>query len=205
MRKILLITSSPRGSESLSTRFATEIAHGLLAQGSSSLTVRDLAANPPPHITEDYIKGRTTPLDSRTTGQNVAVERARELVDELCAADVIVLGSGMMNFGPSSQLKAWIDNVIWPEVTFSYETGVPQGLLTGKKVYLVTAAGGVFSQGVYAPFDFQTNYLLHMLGFIGLTDVELIRIEGTVHGPDAAKAAIANTEAVVQNLLAQMA
>ncbi|MNG57196.1 FMN-dependent NADH-azoreductase [compost metagenome] len=205
MRKILLITSSPRGTESLSTRFATEIAHGLRAQGGGSLTVRDLVVNPPPHITEDYIVGRTAPPDSRTTQQNVAVERARELVDELCAADIIVLGSGMMNFGPSSQLKAWIDNVTWPGVTFSYATGAPQGLLTGKKLYLITAAGGVFSAGDYAAFDFQTNYLLHMLGFIGLTDAELIRIEGTVLGPDGAKAAIAHTETAVQNLLAKRA
>ncbi|SFU06541.1 FMN-dependent NADH-azoreductase [Kosakonia arachidis] len=132
MRKILLITSSPRGTESLSTRFATEIAHGLRSQGGGSLTVRDLVANPPPHITEDYILGRTASPDSRTTQQNVAVERARELVDELCAADIIVLGSGMMNFGPSSQLKAWIDNVIWPGVTFSYATGAPQAYLLAR-------------------------------------------------------------------------
>ncbi|GAB7271533.1 hypothetical protein DZS_29270 [Dickeya ananatis] len=81
----------------------------------------------------------------------------------------------------------------------------PRGLLSGKKVYLVTAAGGVFSQGVYAPFDFQTNYLLHMLGFIGLTDVELIRIEGTVHGPEAAQAALASADETVRSLLATMA
>jgi FMN-dependent NADH-azoreductase len=80
--------------------------------------------------------------DTRTAEETQAVEGAMELVDELRAADVIVIGSGMMNFGPSSQLKAWIDNVTWPGVTFSYGAGVPQGLLTGKKVYLVTAAGG---------------------------------------------------------------
>jgi len=78
-------------------------------------------------------------------------------------------------------------------------------LLTGKKVYLVTAAGGVFSEGVYAPFDFQTNYLLHLLGFIGLTNVELVRIEGTVLGPDAVRAAITKAEATVQSLLTEAA
>lgn len=205
MSRILLITSSPRGAESLSTRFATEIANGIRMQSGGSLTVRDLVTNPAPHITQDYIKGRVMAPDARTAEETQAVEGAMELVDELRAADVIVIGSGMMNFGPSSQLKAWIDNVTWPGVTFSYGAGVPQGLLTGKKVYLVTAAGGVFSEGVYAPFDFQTNYLLHMLGFIGLTDVELLRIEGTVQGPDAAQAAIASTEAAVQALLAKVA
>ncbi|MCO7254448.1 NAD(P)H-dependent oxidoreductase [Dickeya oryzae] len=205
MSKILLITSSPRGAESLSTRFATEIANGIQMQLVGSLTVRDLVANPAPHITSAYIKGRMVAPDVRTAEETEAVERAMELVDELRAADVIVLGSGMMNFGPSSQLKAWIDNITWPGITFNYEAGVPRGLLTSKKVYLVTAAGGVFSQGVYAPFDFQTNYLLHMLGFIGLTDVELIRIEGTVHGPEAAQAALASADETVKSLLATMA
>ena len=205
MSKILLITSSPRGAESLSTRFATEIAHGIRMQRGGTLTVRDLVANPAPHITSAYIKGRVMAPDVRTAEETRAVECAMELVDELRAADVIVLGSGMMNFGLSSQLKAWIDNITWPGITFSYETGVPHGLLVGKKVYLVTAAGGVFSEGVYAPFDFQTNYLLHILGFIGLTDVELIRIEGTVQGPDAAQAALAKADATVKSLLSAMA
>ena len=108
----------------------------------------------------------------------------------------------MINFGLPSQLKAWFDHITWPGVTFGYsEAGRPQGLLTGKKVYLVTAAGGVFSEGQWAPFDFQTGYLRHLLGFIGLTDVEVVRVEGTVFGPDAATAAIAATEAQVRSVL----
>jgi FMN-dependent NADH-azoreductase len=202
---ILLITSSPRGTDSLSTRFAIEIAEGLKARLGGVLTVRDLAAHPVQHITPDYIHGRVTAPEGRTPEQIEAVETAQELVDELKAAEVIVLGSGMINFGPSSQLKAWFDHVTWPGVTFSYGGSGPQGLLMGKKVYLVTAAGGVFSEGAYAPFDFQTNYLLHLLGFIGLTDVELVRVEGTVLGPDAARSAIANTETAVRALLAKAA
>lgn len=154
MSHVLLITSSPRAAESISTRFATQIAEGLKARLGGTLTVRDLATE---------------------------------------------------NFGPSSQLKAWLDHITWPGVTFSYADGMPTGLLTGKKTYLVTAAGGVFSEGANAPFDFQTNYLLHLLGFIGLTDVELVRIEGTMMGPDAANAAMADTEMAVQSLLAKAA
>ncbi|MGP4770985.1 FMN-dependent NADH-azoreductase [Acinetobacter sp. PFS20] len=202
MSNILLITSSPRGADSLSTRFATEIAEGIQARSGGTLTVRDLAANPPPHITLAYIQGRVMASDDRTPEQTKAVAIAQELVDELKAADVVVLGSGMINFGPSSQLKAWFDHVTWPRVTFGYGDNGPKGLLTGKKVYLVTAAGGVFSEGVWAQFDFQTNYLLHMLGFIGVTDVEVIRVEGTVSGPDAAKTAIEITEKAVQTILA---
>lgn len=201
MSHILLITSSPRGADSLSSRFATEIAEGIQARSGGTLTVRDLAANPPPHITPAYINGRTKALDERTPEQAEAVGIAQALVDELKAADIIVLGSGMINFGPSTQLKAWFDHVTWPHVTFGYGDTGPKGLLTGKKVYLVTAAGGVFSEGVWAQFDFQTSYLLHMLGFIGLTDVEVVRVEGTVTGSDAAKMAIENTEKAVQTIL----
>ena len=205
MSHALLVTSSPRGADSLSTRFATEIAEGIQARSGGPLTVRDLATNPPPHITPAYIQGRITAPEDRTPEQVEAVNVAQTFVDELKAADVIVLGSGMMNFGPPSQLKAWFDHVIWPGVTFSYGDTGPKGLLTGKKVYLVAATGGVFSEGAWAPFDFQTNYLLHLLGFIGLTDVEVVRVEGTVFGPDAVRAAIADTETAIKALLAKAA
>jgi FMN-dependent NADH-azoreductase len=205
MNHILLITSSPRGAGSHSARFATEIAEGIKVRSSGTLTVRDLAASPVPHIMPAYIQGRGVAPEARTPEQTDAVNFAQTLVDELKAADAIVIGSGMINFGLPSPLKAWFDHVTWPGVTFSYDGSGPKGLLTGKKVYLVTATGGVFSEGAYAPFDFQTNYLVHLLGFIGLTDVELVRIEGTVFGPDAEKAAIARTEAAVQALLTKAA
>lgn len=206
MTNVLLVTSSPRGAESLSTRFATEIAEGLKVRPGDALLTRDLAANPLPHIAQAYIHGRVTPAEARTPGQAKAVALAQELVDEVKAADVIVLGSSMINFGPSSQLKAWFDHITWPGVTFGYgEAGRPQGLLTGKKVYLVTAAGGVFSEGDWAPFDFQTDYLRHLLGFIGLTDIEIVRVEGTVFGPDAVKAAVAAAEAQVRSVLEKVA
>lgn len=205
MSHTLLVTSSPRGTDSLSTRFATEIAEGLQARSGGPLTVRDLAANPPPHITPAYIQGRGTSPEERTPEQVEAVKVAQELVDELKVADVIVLGSGMINFGPSSQLKAWFDHVTWPRVTYGYGDTGPKGLLTGKKVYLVAAAGGVFSEGAWAPFDFQTHYLLHLLAFIGLTDVEVVRVEGTVLGTDAVKTAIAHTETAIEALLAKAA
>ena len=205
MSHVLLITSSPRDAASLSSRFAADIAENLRLRPGGTLAVRDLAAHPVPHITPAYIEGRNIAPEARTPEQARAVEFALAVVDELKDADVIVLGSGMINFGLPSQLKAWFDHITWPGVTFAYGSSGPRGLLTGKKVYLVTAAGGVFSEGAYAPFDFQTNYLLHLLGFIGLTDVELVRVEGTALGADAARAAIANAEAVVRALLAKAA
>jgi len=204
MTNILLVTSSPRGSESLSTRFATEIADGLSAGSGGHLVKRDLAADPLPHIGPAYIKGRLLPAESQTPQEAEAVAIAQTLIEELKAADVIVIGSALINFGLSSQIKAWFDHITMPGATFSYsQEGAPEGLLTGKKVYLVTAAGGIYSEGELKPIDFQTNYLLHLLGFIGLTDVEIVRVEGTVFGPELAEAAIAATQADVHALLAR--
>ncbi|WP_454690369.1 FMN-dependent NADH-azoreductase [Achromobacter aloeverae] len=206
MSNILLITSSPRGAESLSARFATDFARRLSERHPVGvLTVRDLYAHPLPHIDEAYVVGRTLPPEARTPAQAEAVAQAETLVAELKAADIVVIGSGMINFGPPTQLKAWFDNVTWPGVTFQYEDGKVQGLVTGKKVYLVTASGGVFSDGPFAAADFQSKYLKHLLGFIGLTDIEQVRVEGLSYGPDAAQAAIANAETAVQALLAQAA
>jgi FMN-dependent NADH-azoreductase len=206
MTNILLVTSSPRGADSLSTRFATEIAEGLRGRLGGTLVTRDLVADAPPHIGQAYITGRVAAAEVRTPEQVAAVGLAQALVDEVKAADVIVLGSGMINFGPSSQLKAWFDHITWPGVTFGYnDAGRPEGKLTGKKVYLVAASGGIFSDGPWAPFDFQTGYLRHLLGFIGLTDVEIVRVEGTVLGPDAAQAAITATQARLRTVLDEAA
>ncbi|MDL2397817.1 FMN-dependent NADH-azoreductase [Rhizobium mayense] len=205
MTNILVVTSSLRGAEGLSTRFATEIAEGLKARSGGMLTTRDLSTTPLPHITPAYTEGRMVPLDIRTPEEQQAVALAETLVQEIRAADVIVIGSGMINFSLSSQLKAWIDHIVWPGVTFAYGEAGANGLLTGKKTYLVTASGGVFSEGAYAPLDFQTNYLVRLLGFIGLTDVETFRIEGTAYGPDAANAAIAAAEAQIRSAIERAA
>ncbi|MDF0521927.1 NAD(P)H-dependent oxidoreductase [Bradyrhizobium yuanmingense] len=201
MTSILLITSSPRSAEGLSSRFAAEIAERLKAHSGATLTTRDVSAEPLPHITPAFINGRMASPEARTPEQAQAVGLAEALVNEIKAADTIVIGSGMINFGPSSQLKAWFDYITWPGVTFKYDQNGPKGLLSGKKVYLVVASGGVFSEGQYASFDFQTGYLMHLLRFVGLTDIELIRVEGTAYGPDAVKAATASAEAQIRTAL----
>lgn len=206
MSHILLVTSSPRGSEGLSTRYAGQLAAQLAAlRPATTLTVRDLAADPLNHIGEAYVVGRATPPEARTAAQVEAVQLAEELVAELAAADTVVIGSAMINFGPPSSLKAWFDHVTWPGVTFRYVGHSVEGLLKGKKVYLVTAAGGKFSEGPLAAWDHQSGYLKHLLGFIGLTDIEHLRVEGTAHGPEATQAAVASADKALQLLLTQAA
>jgi FMN-dependent NADH-azoreductase len=206
MSHFLLVTSSPRGSEGLSTRYASQLAKRLAAQRpGTTLTVRDLAATPLNHIGHAYVVGRATPPDARTAAQAEAVQLAESLVAELAAADAVVIGSAMINFGPPSPLKAWFDHVIWPGVTFRYAANSVEGLLKGKKVYLVTASGGDFSEGPMAAWDYQSGYLKHLLGFIGLTDIEHLRVEGVAHGPDAVRAAVASADEALQSLLKQAA
>lgn len=197
MTNTLLLLSSPRGAASLSTRIATVLADRFAAAPGSKVQVHDLAAEALPHIDPDYTEGRMLPPDQRSAGQAQAVARAEALLDELNAADVVVIASSMINFGPSSILKAWLDHIVWPGRTIAYSETGPKGLLTGKKVYLVVASGGTYSAGPAAPYDFQTPYLKLVLGFIGMTDVEVIRVEGHAYGPEAAEKAISEAMSTV--------
>jgi FMN-dependent NADH-azoreductase len=117
------------------------------------------------------------------------------LVDELMAADTVVIAAAMINFTIPSTLKSWIDYIARPCRTFSYSESGPKGLVTGKRVFLVVARGGVYSDK--KQFDFQLPYLLHVLAFVGMTDVEVIDIEGTAFGPEAAERAVAAVRVAV--------
>jgi FMN-dependent NADH-azoreductase len=188
---ILLITSSPRGSASHSTKIATELAHRLkAADPGATLVVRDLAAEPLPHIDSDYSAGIYTPPEKRSERQAEVVGVSDDAVDELFAADTIILATGLINFNISSTLKSWIDHVARAGRTFSYGKNGPKGLVMGKKVYVVLASGGIYSEGPAIPLDHAIPYLRTALAFIGLTDVEVIRVEGVGMGPEATDAAL---------------
>lgn len=198
---ILLVTSSPRGGASHSTRIATELAHRLQeADPSASLVVRDLAAHPLPHIDSDYAAGIYTPPEKRNARQTELVSASDTAVDELFAADTIILATGLINFSISSTLKSWIDHVARAGRTFSYGKDGPKGHLSGKKVYIVLASGGVYSEGAAVPLDHAIPYLSTALGFIGLTDVEVIRVEGVGLGPEATDSALKKATARVSSL-----
>lgn len=192
MSNILLVTSSPRGAASYSTQIAAELADALQqASPASQLTVRDLVADPLPHIVPDYATGIYTPADKRTAAQAELVGVSDRAVDELFAADHIVLATGLINFSISSTLKSWVDHISRSGRTFAYGADGPRGLVTGKKVYIVLASGGVYSEGPAAVLDFAVPYLKSVLAFNGMTDVEVIRVEGTGMGEDAVSAALA--------------
>src|SRR6266403_2136138 len=166
MKNVLLVQSSPRGSESYSQKVARSIVTELEdGYPGANVVVRDLAQNPPPHIGEAFVGGISTGPEQRTPEQTKALALSDVLIDELLAADVIVLAVPMHNFGPPSTLKAWIDHVVRIGRTVSYSQKGPEGMLKEKRAILVLARGGVYSDGP-ARFDFQEPYLRAILGFI---------------------------------------
>jgi FMN-dependent NADH-azoreductase len=191
MSRILLITSSPR-IDSYSTRVGRELAGHLAAlEPGSTITVRDLTLEPLPHIDDTFAAARNLPAENLTDAQRAALALSDKLLAELFAADRIVIAAGMINFGIPSSLKAYIDYIVRPGVTFRYSEKGPQGLVTGKKIYLVVARGGIYSDGPMQQYNFQDPYLRASLGFLGMTDVEVIAVEGVAFGPDAANKAVA--------------
>jgi FMN-dependent NADH-azoreductase len=187
---ILHITSSPRGGASYSNRAAGHVIKELSARSpGSTVTVRDLAREPLPHIDEDFVVATRSPTGPQTDKQRGQLAQSDALVDELFAADVIVIAAPMINFTIPSNLKSWIDHVARAGRTFSYSEAGPKGLVTGKQVIIVPARGGIYAEG--NAMDFQVPYLKSVLAFLGMTDVEVIEVEGTAYGEDAAEKAVA--------------
>lgn len=202
MTKILNINSSVRIGDSISRKVTTEFINKWKAREADAVVVeRDLAAQPLPHIDGSTLGAFFTPAEQRTPEQAQIATLSETLVQELFDADVIVIGAPMYNFSITSGLKAWIDHVARAGVTFKYTDKGPVGLLTGKKVYIFTASGGVYSEGPAQVMDFNATYLRAVLGFIGLTDVTIINSEGVAMGAEGVNKALAKTSNTINELL----
>jgi FMN-dependent NADH-azoreductase len=196
MTKILQINSAARSQGAQSTLLATELVEKLKSKlGAADVTVRDLLKNGTDHLDDDALGAFFTPADKRSPAQQQIVERSDALIKELQAADVVVLGVPMYNFGISSQLKTYFDWIARAGVTFRYTPeGRPEGLVRGKKVYVVAARGGKYAG---TPKDTQTPFLQNFLGFLGMTDVEFIYAEGLAMGEAAANEARASARQAI--------
>ena len=181
MKKILNIVTSINGNNSFSIKLSESILEKLqTTYPGSEITTRDLAHHPFPHLEESFLTALFSPEEGRTPEHKAAIEHSDEAIKELLDADIIVIGVPVYNFGIPSTLKSWIDHIVRAGKTFSYSTqGFPEGLVRNKKVYLAIASGGVFSEGPYKAFDFVEPYLKLSLGFIGMKDVVVFRVEGT--------------------------
>ncbi|WP_348699832.1 FMN-dependent NADH-azoreductase [Duganella fentianensis] len=194
MASLLHIDSSVRQQGSLSRQLGGEfLAKWQAANPDGKVVTRDLAANPVPHLTEQMLGAYFTPAEQRNAEQAQTIKTSDALVDELLAADTIVIGAPMYNFSVPSGLKAWIDHVARAGRTFKYGPNGPEGLVHGKKVIVFVASGGVYSAGPAAAYDHVTTYLRTVLGFLGMTDVSFIVAEGVAMGEAAVEAALSQS------------
>jgi FMN-dependent NADH-azoreductase len=174
---ILRIDASPRTAVSVSRKLTDKIVDQL----GGTVATRDLNI-PLPQLSELWVEATFTPPEDRTEAQKAELALSDMLVEELQAADTIVIGFPLYNFGVPACLKAWMDQVARAGVTFEYTATGPQGLLSNKRVILVMASGGVEAGSA---MDFATDHLITFLGFLGLTDVELVRADQLSSDADA--------------------
>ena len=190
MTNLLVLTSSALGAASVSNQLVEEAVARVTARDPKVKVVRrDLGQTPVPHLDGDSataLRGG----EPANPAQRQAVALSNALIAELQAADVIVVGAPMYNFGIASTLKAWFDYVLRAGITFRYTETGPEGLMKGKRAIVVESRGGLYSSGPAQPMDSQEPHLRTLLGFIGITDVAFVRAEKLAFGPEAREQAI---------------
>ncbi len=199
---ILHIDASASDTDTSHTRrLSSELVERLKAANLGATVVyRDLVANQLPHV-DMTIRHAWMPESAADPKLAETMNRSKALVDELKAADVVVVGSPMYNFTVPSTLKAWIDHVSIAGQTFSYTAEGPRGLLSGK-AYLVLSSGGIYSQGPFAANDHLSTYLEAIFRFLGIKEVEVIRAEGVAYGPEQDRAAMASAAEKIEAIAA---
>lgn len=183
MTTILRIDSSARRGDSVSRQLASRLIDRI--PGDVTITERDLASGVP-LLSESTLAAMWTPADQRTDEQTAELAVADEYIAELIAADAVVIGLPIYNFGPPAAMKAWADLVARAGTTFQYTATGPQGLVPDKPVYVVVASGGV---PVGSPMDLASTWLTTFLGFLGLTNVTVVAADQLNVDPDGALAA----------------
>ena len=201
MTTLLQINASINNGNGQSSQLAKQfVAAFKQSHPDTKVVVRDVAAaEPVPHLNAERFGAFITKPEERSPAQHAVVEYSDALINELKQADVIVLGLPMYNFGLPSQLKAYFDHVARAGVTFKYTEKGPVGQLTGKKVYVFAARGGMY---VGTPMDTQTSYVRDFLRFLGMADVEFVYAEGLAISPQSKEASLAKAVAEVARLAA---
>ncbi|MBD2769055.1 NAD(P)H-dependent oxidoreductase [Hymenobacter sp. BT664] len=167
----LVINSSGRTEQSVSRKLVAELVAELATKHPDlHTTYRDVATSLP-FVNDLMIGGFYIPAEQRTPEQQQALAFSDQLVQELKAADVLIIGAPIYNFSIPASLKTWVDLIARAGLTFKFSAAGPEGLLTGKRAYLVITSGGV---EVGSPYDLATPYLRQVLGFVGITDVQVI-------------------------------
>ena len=194
--KLLHIDSSILGDNSASRQLSREVVDAWKAADSSiEVVYRDLAADAISHFSAATLVAAGTPEEMRDAAQAHEAKLSQETLAEFLAADAVVIGAPMYNFSVPTQLKAWIDRVAVAGKTFRYTEAGPEGLCGNKKVILVSTAGGLHAgQATGAGHE---DFLKVFLGFIGVTDLEIVRAHGLAYGPEQRTAAIDAAQAQI--------
>lgn len=196
MNRILVINSSLSGNASVSRLLVDKALQRLLEiDPDAVITHRDVGDAPIPHLTSTTVAGIRAVAE--TKAELAAQALSDELISELKAADVVVIGAPMYNFSIPTSLRAWFDYVLRPRVTFAYRDGSVEGLVSGKRAIVVESRGGIYSEGPTKAMDFQEPYLKTLLGFIGINDVTFIHAEKIGYGPEAREAALTNAKSLI--------
>jgi len=170
--KVLRVDSSARREGSVTRRVTDALIDRLMDTGGTvETTVRDLAEHAPHFVDAAWVAANFTPPEQRTPVQQAVLAESDALVAELKAADMLVIGVPIYNFGVPAALKAWVDMVARVRLTFRYTENGPVGLLRGKRAWLVVASGGTTAG---SEIDFATSYLRHVLAFLGIDDVQIV-------------------------------
>jgi FMN-dependent NADH-azoreductase len=201
MSKVLVLNSSALGGASVSKQLADGAVARLRAQDPQlQVVTRDIGATPVPHLTTD---GATAIrwAEPANAAQAATQALSNALIGELQAADTIIIGAPMYNFGIASTLKAWFDHVLRAGVTFRYTEKGPEGLVTGKRAIVIESRGGLYSEGPAQSYDSQEPHLRTLLGFMGITDVTFVRAEKLAFGPEARDQAIGAAQAELGRMI----
>lgn len=204
MPRLLHIQSSPNLGQSLTRTLSEKFVQTWTTHHANvEVEVLDLVINPLPHFGPEILAAGAVPPGDWTPETRAAVALSDSLIKQLEAADIIVIGSPMINFTICTQLKSWFDHVSIVGRTFKYSApGVAKGLLFGKKVFVIEARGGDYTDVPVNAFDFQEPLLRILLGFMGMFDVSFIRAEGARQRVDEAADVVRNAEAIIARLAA---
>jgi len=178
---VLHIDASARTEGSISRDLTAKI----VARLNADTVIRRDLASALPQLTEDWINANFTPVDDRDADQRDLLSLSDQLVDEMIAADTLVIGAPIYNFAVPASLKAWIDLIARVGRTFAYTETGPKGLLEGKRAIIAVASGGT---QMGSDMDFATGYLRHVMGFTGITDVQFVAADALMADADAAMA-----------------
>lgn len=193
--RVLRVDASARAEGSVTRGLADRLLEGLAARGGELAVARRELAEGVPFISADWVAANFTDPEARSDTQRATLAGSDALVAEVMAADVWVIATPVYNFGVPASLKAWVDQIARARMTFRYTEQGPQGLLQDKKVYILVATGGT---EVGSAIDFATPWLRFVLGFLGITDIEVIAADrGNLRGAAAAQQAAARIDAVL--------